>query len=140
MTLYEFTHILMGIAESQPAINSVTEGSIYQNLNANPSLRYYNCNISQIEHRQDDEFFYFGYNIFVTERLLDDESNRLEAQSTAIETLKNIIATVLEEHDVYLYDEILYNTFTQRFVDMTAGAYATVRFRVPLSYLCEEVF
>lgn len=141
MTLFEIVTTLSGISESQPAVNSVSEGSIYTNLNANPSLRYYNVNISQTDHRDDMEFDYWGFNIFCTDRLLDDESNRLEIQSTAIETLKNIIRTFIEQADgVEIYDEIIYTTFTQRFTDLCAGAYATVRFKVPIDYICEELF
>lgn len=140
MTLREVVNMLMNIAESQPAVNSVTEGSVYENLNANPSINYYNVNISQTNHRSDLEADYWQFNIFATDRLKDNDSNRLQVQSNAIEILRNIIKSFLDITGCDLYDEVVFTPFTERFVDVCAGAYAQVRFRIPVDYQCSELY
>lgn len=140
MTLQEVVQTLTNIANSQPAVNSTTEGSIYENLNANPSQKYFNINISSTTHRCDMEFYYWGFNIFCSDRLKDDESNRLQIQSEAVEILKNIIRTFLDIVDCELYDEAVFTPYTQRFTDMCAGCYVQVRFKIPVDYVCEELF
>lgn len=140
MSLKEVVELLQNIAQSQPAVNSVSAGSIYTNLNANPSQKYYNINISSTTHRSDLEWFYWGFNIFCTDRLKDDESNRLQIQSEAIEILQNILRTFIETTGSELYDEIVYTVFTERFVDYCGGAYAQVRIRIPVDYICEEQY
>ena len=95
MNLKETIDKLNSIAISQPNVNDyVKSGNIYdlsENRNANFSVF---C-VTQGTHSYD---FKNGYNIFnfvlyYVDRLTSDSSNKIEIQSTAIETLKNIIRT-----------------------------------------------
>lgn len=138
MTLYEVVNGLKSIAITQPNVRTTGDGSIYTFMNGNPSSKYCVVFISQTSHRQDDDFDYYGFNIFFVDRLVDNlDSNRLQIQSIAKEVLRNIIITFCEDNDCD-HREITYYPFTEKFVDETAGMYASVELEIPLDYLCEE--
>ena len=69
----------------------------------------------------------------------DDASNELLCQSTAIQVLRNIIRKTCKYLDIEtdINQEIRYETFIQKFADVTSGTYAEVTFAVPLD-LCVE--
>ena len=140
MTLYEIINILEKISLQHPYIRTSAEGSIYDFMNANPSIKYGVFFASQTTHRETDEMDYYGFNLFVVDRLNDTmESNRLQIQSASKVILSNIIHTICNNFDID-YESIRYTPFTQKFVDECAGMYATVVFEVPKNYVCPEVF
>lgn len=140
MTLKQIIDLLTNISSQQPAVNSVSEGNVYEALNANPSQKYYNIHITQTNHRTDLETDVWCFNIFCTDRLEDNEANRVQIQSNAIEILKNIIRTFIETVDATLYEDIIITPYTEHFKDYCAGAYVQIKFSVPESYTCEEVY
>lgn len=141
MTLLETVTTLKRIALSQPNIKSAGEGSIYDFMNSNPSVRYSVFFITQTAHRQDENFDYYGFTLFYVDRLVDDlDSNRLQIQSVGKDCLHNIILTFCESQDAG-YTTITYQPFTENtFVDLCAGIYATVELAIPLDAICEEIY
>lgn len=140
MTLYQVIKELEKIAMKQPTIRTTSEGDVYNKMNGNPHTVYGVFHITQTTHRQDDEYDYYGFNLFCIDRLKDDlESNRIQIQSIAKDVLSNIIRTFCEDNDAS-YDEILFHPFTEKFVDLTAGMYATLEFEIPLDGTCVEEF
>ena len=138
MTLIEIVNELKAIAMTQPNVRSAAEGSVYDYMNGNPSSRYSVFFISQTTHREDDNFIYYGFNLFHINRLDSTlENNRLQEQSIAKEVLSNIIKTFCNMHDAEV-EMLVYHPFTEKFKDLTCGMYATVEFQLPLDYLCEE--
>ena len=141
MTLFQLVSALKGIALTSPYIRSTFEGSIYDNLNANPHIKYGAFVISQTEHRQDEIFDYYGFNIFVCDRLEDDlEANRLHIQSVAKDVLANTILTLEKQFYGITHNELIFHPFTERFADLTAGQYVQVNFRVPKSLICPDIY
>lgn len=139
MTLYEIIDTLKKIALTQPNIRTAMDGDVFDAMNANPSVKYGVFHVTQTTHTEDDQFDNYGLNLFVMDRLEDDDANRLQIQSTAKQQLSNIINTFCETFDAE-HETINYQMFTQRFKDLTAGAWATVTFQVLKDYSCAEGF
>lgn len=139
MTLLELINILKKIALQQPNIRTAEEGSVYEIMNANSSIKYNTFVITQGTHRQDSQFNYFNFNLFCVSRLVDDlESNRTQAQSMAIETLTNIIYTLENVYDIEIENELNFNTFTEKFSDICAGTYLQITFQVQKELYCAD--
>ena len=141
MTLYQITNFLKEIALSSPYIRTAAEGSVYTILNGNPHSKYGVFVISQTLHRQDDIWDYYGFNMFVIDRLVDDlETNRLQIQSVAKEVLANTILTFITRFYGVTHNELQFHPFTEKFVDLCAGQYVQVTFQVPKSLICPDEY
>lgn len=131
MKLQEIVTTIEGIANSQPSVNQVFEGNVYQ-LNELKDIKYGVSVITQGQHKQQGGFLYFNFIIYYIDRLTSTGDNRLNVQSTAIDTLSNIIKS-MNDLD-FDFQDITYQTFTQRFEAECAGAYAQVSFLAPTNY------
>lgn len=130
---------LKEIAESIPSINTVTDENVYDVLNGDRELKYGVFVISQGTHRMLDNQMWFSFNLIYIDRLVDNlESNRLQVQSVGIEVLKNIINQYLEETG-FDRTEVGFTTFTERFKELCAGAYANLSIVVPIDE-CYETY
>ena len=140
MTLYETIDLLKKIALKHPNIGSASEGNIYEYMNANPSVKYGVFFITQGTHSQDEMFNHFEFTLFYVDRLVDDmEENRLQIQSIGKEILSNILTFFCEEFDAEC-ENISFQPFTQKFVNMTAGIYSTITIDVPKDVICPEEY
>ena len=140
MTLQQTMDALCQIAKSQPNIHTTITNDIYR-LDAMPNVKYSVFGITQNVHSWDDNLFYVNLNLYFIDRLTSDSKNELAIQSHAIEVLKNIIKTFKDEYDAEIYNGIVeFRTFTQKFCDLTAGAYATLRLAVDAETDCYESF
>lgn len=138
MTLYNIVSILKAVAASQPNIRTTTDGSVYDALNTNPAIQYDVFHISQTNHREDENYDYYGFNLFYISRLEDSlENNRLQIQSIGKEVLSNIIRTLCENFAID-YPTITYFPFTQRFNDLCAGVYCSLQLDVPKELWCAD--
>lgn len=84
-------------------------------------------------HRVENAYTTYQLSLFYFDRLLEDSSNDIDIQSTAIEVLKNIIkkaafvdgiVAVDDEYTITLFVE------TERFKDRCSGAYATIEITI----------
>ena len=140
MTLYETIDWLKKIALKHPNIGSASEGNIYEYMNANPSVKYGVFFITQGTHSQDEMFNHFEFTLFYVDRLVDDmEENRLQIQSIGKEILSNILTFFCEEFDAEC-ENISFQPFTQKFLDLTAGIYSTITIDVPKDIICPEEY
>ena len=138
MTLFQIIQILKQIALTQPNIKSATDGSIYDIMNTNPSVKYDVVHFSQTTHQSDEETDYYGLNIFYVSRLEDSlEDNRLQIQSIGKEVLDNIIRTFCENWNID-FPVITYTPFTQKFNDLCAGCYCNLRLEIPKEIICAD--
>ena len=138
MTLYQIISVLKQIALTQPNIQSATDGSIYDVMNTNPSVQYDVVHFTQTTHQSDEEWDYYGFNIFYVSRLEDSlEDNRLQIQSIGKEILDNILRTFCENWSIE-FPTITYTPFTQKFNDLCAGVYCNVRLEVPKELICAD--
>lgn len=138
MTLFQIIDILKSIALEQPNIKTATDGSIYDVMNTNPSVKYDVVHFSQTTHQSDEETDYYGLNIFYVSRLEDSlENNRLQIQSIGKEILDNIIRTFCENWGID-FPIITYYPFTQKFNDLCAGCYCNLRLEIPKEIICAD--
>lgn len=137
MTLTEIMNEFTSIALQDPNIHSTILNDVYR-MNQKTDLEYSVFVVAQMGHRQDSDNKYFGLRLFYIDRLLDDGSNEVAIQSRGIEILSNIIKTFLDTYyEVGLDGDITYTTWTQRFIDETAGTYAELTLSIP-EELCYE--
>lgn len=140
MTLATIIETLKMIALKHPNVNSAYEGNIYEILNANPNNKYASVVITQQPHTTDEVYDHYGFVIFYVDRLVDDmEDNRVQIQSCGKSMLGNIITFFCEEFDAEC-DNITYQPFTQKFVDMTCGVYCTITIDMPKDVICPEEY
>ena len=140
MTLATIIETLKMIALKHPNVNSAYEGNIYEILNANPNNKYASVVITQQSHTTDETYDHYGFVIFYVDRLVDDmEDNRVQIQSCGKSMLGNIINFFCEEFDAEC-ENISFQPFTQKFVDMTAGIYSTITIDVPKDVICPEEY
>ena len=140
MTLATIIETLKMIALKHPNVNSAYEGNIYEILNANPNNKYASVVITQQSHTTDEVYDHYGFVIFYVDRLVDDmEENRVQIQSCGKSMLGNIITFFCEEFEAEC-DNITYQPFTQKFVDMTCGVYCTITIDMPKDVYCPEEY
>lgn len=140
MTLYKVIETIKMLALKHPNINSAYEGNIYDIMNANPGQKYASVVLTQQQHTQDDIYEHYNFNIFYVDRLVGNmEDNRLQIQSTGKNMLSNIIKAFCEEFDAEC-DTINFHTFTERFADECAGAYATITIDMVKEINCDEKY
>lgn len=135
MTLRELYTAIEGVAQSVPDVRTIIENDILK-LNTMRKAEYSVFGITQESHTSSDGWMSFTLNLFFIDRLLNAGDNELEVQSHAIEVLRAILMRVGELVEV---GEVRYTTFTQRFQDLCAGAWAVVTIRTPESD-CNEIF
>lgn len=139
MTLKEIFDSLNDIAVSQPDINDVVKSGNIYDLNSEREAKYSVFCATQGTHSYD---FTNGYNTFnfilyYVDRLQSDGDNKIEVQSTAIETLKNIIRTFSNKYDVDI-TTASFEVFTESFSSLCAGAYTTISIEVDDENCLEE--
>lgn len=127
MTLQDIIKNLKDIALKQHNINYANEGDVYM-LNSLPNLDYGVFFVTQTNHSQSVNTVTYNLTLYYIDRLLTDESNKLQIQSNGIIALGNIINIFNQKYDdVEIVYDITYNTFTHQFADACAGVYATVK-------------
>lgn len=138
ITLAYIVDTICRIASGERNVNTIVAQDIYE-LDSMPDAQYCVFGITQNQHREDDQFFYYNFNLYYINRITnDDASNELLNQSVGIQVLRNIIRKTLEKLDIEVSTDILYDTFIQKFADVTSGVYAQVEFMVPLDLCFEE--
>lgn len=140
MTLKEVFDSLNTIALSQPDINGIVKSGNIYDLNEDRNAKYSVFCVTQGTHSYDfiNGFNSFNFILYYVDRLQSDGDNKVEIQSTAIETLKNIIRVFSKENDVDIASAS-FEVFTQSFSSLCAGAYATISIEVDDDN-CLEVF
>lgn len=138
MDLYATIRTIEGLAAQQPPVASICRNDIYL-LNACKDVRYGVFAWTQGAHRvsADGATLRLAFYLYYVDRLSDGGGNTLEVQSVGVEVLRNLLAGMTERG--IGNEGAVIRTFTERFADECAGAYAEVTFQVPAAYACEEV-
>ncbi len=132
MKLYELNDLIKRIALVQPNIREYHYGDIYEKMNRRRDIKYASVVLTHQSTRTVDEYTkQHTMNLFYVDRMLEDESNKVEIQSQAQEVLSTIIDGI-ETAGYEVLDPYEFINFTQRFADLCAGCYATFTVEVPL--------
>lgn len=123
-------------ARKEPNLRTFLFHDVYR-LNHLPDIRY-GALVVETESGQvstPDNFFRFNMILYYVDRLTINKDNMLDAQSTGIDVLHDILVKLPEEIDVLTST---YRVFDQKFKDDCAGAYVNVTLQVPINYTCGE--
>lgn len=135
MNLLQLINTIKDISYDTPNVHTIVDS--FADLNRD-DLEYSAVIVQQMPHThikgQDGSFIKYNIYLGYADRLVEDESNELEVQSSAISYINEIISRLSIDPDVSSYDINIstYNVFTQRFNALCAGAYAKVEILVPL--------
>ena len=129
MKYKEIVKIIKNISLALPDVRSFYTGDVYE-VNADQSVKYSSIVLTNQEHQFDNINDKFNYNfiLFYIDRLTDDEANRVDIHTAAVNALKAIVQR-LEDYNVIIND-FKFNLFRERFNDSCAGAYATLSVEV----------
>ena len=139
MTVAEAVRSIEVVAAAQPSVNMIVRNDVFR-LNATSDARYGVFAWTQGQHAEniDDPLVSYVFTLFYVDRLTEDQGNEIEVESVAIQTLDNVIRTLIDRG--FEADGWTFTTFNQRFLDECAGAYARVTVRVPVGGTCAELF
>lgn len=135
MNLLQTIRTIEAVAAQQPSVASIVRNDVFR-LNALPGVQYGVFAWLQGEHRTDaqGDLLTFNFTLFHVDRLTFDKGNEIEVQSTAIETLENILRGIAAYG--IMAGEYTFRTFNQRFSDDCAGAFCVVSLEVPKDGVC----
>ena len=138
MTLFDIIRNLQAIAAQEPSVRSVSDGDIYDALNAAVDIKYGCFHITQDTHTTNGDLDVWGLNLFYIDRLLDNNENRLSIQSAGITILENVLKRFADTFGAEYMNNIVYTPFTQRFKDNCAGVFCKISVSTVMDNLCAE--
>ena len=138
MTLFDIIRNLQAIAAQEPSVKSVSDGDIYDALNAAVDIKYGVFHITQDTHTTNGDLDVWGLNLFYIDRLLDNGENRLSIQSAGITILENVLRNFADTFGAEYLNNIVYTPFTQRFKDNCAGVFCKISVSTVMDNLCAE--
>ena len=138
MTLFDIIRNLQAIAAQEPSVRSVSDGDIYDALNAAVDIKYGVFHITQDTHTTNGDLDVWGLNLFFIDRLLDNNENRLSIQSAGITILENVLKNFADTFGAEYMNNIVYTPFTQRFKDNCAGVFCKISISTVMDNLCAE--
>ena len=130
MNLLQTIRTIEEVAKGIPNVHAVV--SAFEDLNREDTV-YSAVIIQQQSHTHNDDWMQYNFYIGYADRLVEDGSNELSVQSTAMNTIHSIVRAL---RNILPSAEISYsntNVFTQRFTALCAGAYETVSIILPIS-------
>ena len=130
MNLLQTIRTIEEVAKGIPNVHAVV--SAFEDLNREDTV-YSAVIIQQQSHTHNDDWMQYNFYIGYADRLVEDGSNELSVQSTAMNTIHSIVRVL---RNILPSAEISYsntNVFTQRFTALCAGAYETVSIILPIS-------
>ena len=142
MTLKTFIEILEATAAKQAAVATIVPQDVYK-LNQMPDAKYGAFAWLHGTHGETigEPVRTFRFTLFYVDRLTEDKGNQLDVQSVGVETLSNILRTVIFEHgdEVSIAEAVTYHPFLERFTDDCAGVYCDAAVQVDVDDICEEL-
>ena len=137
MTLLELIRTIEDVAAMQPSVSMIIENDVLR-LNSYTDARYGVFCWTQGRHRADisEDFMRYAFTFFYIDRLRNDKTNQVEAQSVGIQTIQNILRELQARGvDPETYE---FTTFNQRFADECAGVFCSVILVVENGDACAE--
>lgn len=135
MNLKSFVEILSRTSLEYPTIQDFSEGDIYEYLNSGEHR--YPCiflTVESIENSGDNNTL--NATLFYVDRLLSDNSNRLDIQTTSITALNSILEK-LQEINYFTITSSNFTPFTEKFADLCAGSFVRCNIEIPSDSDCE---
>lgn len=136
MTLYSIVNTIKNIALTQPNVTATGEGDLYADFINNGNVKYATVYIVQQAHTSNlvNDTETYNFIVYYIDRCDD---NAVEIQSHAKDVLKNIVTSTCNALQADC-NRIEYRCFTQKFLDLCAGAYATFSLQITSDSICPE--
>lgn len=136
MNLKDLVKYINTASISYPTIQEFGEGDIYEFLNNGEHK--YPCIFLTIESiSTDNDTQNINASLFYVDRLLSDNSNKLDVQTVGVTALKSV-KEKLEELNYINFTSINYTPFTEKFSDLCAGAFAQCIIQVNDELECDD--
>ena len=137
--LYNLIKNIKSLAKSEPNIRFAEEGDVYV-LNNQQDIDYPAFILTQGEHSGnfDDETQTFGFSLFAVDRLVSDQSNKVDVQNWAINFIERLIDKIESCGLGQINSDYRIETFTERFNSLCAGAFVQLNIQVN-SEICDEI-
>lgn len=137
--LYNLIKNIKSLAKSEPNIRFAEEGDVYV-LNNQQDIDYPAFVLTQGEHSGnfDDETQTFGFSLFAVDRLVSDQSNKVDVQNWAINFIERLIDKIESCGLGQINSDYRIETFTERFNSLCAGAFVQLNIQVN-SEICDEI-
>jgi len=148
MSLKDLTNALNAIAAKQPAVGTVIENDVFR-LNGIPDAKYGVFAWTQGRHRVDllSGLQTLNFYLYYVDRVDTADKSEIDAQSTGIDVLTNIVRAVVNKFDLDLSGDLVFQPFIQEkavagkgFKDDCAGVYVEVGFMTDAYEGCEDEF
>ena len=141
ITLYELVKRIEAVATSQPTVNSVVENDI-DKLNTLASAEYgvFAYVLGQQSANANTDFVNYKFTLYYVDRLTEIDGNVLEVQSVGVQTLDNIIRTLVKRYPSVKVSDYTLQPFLHSFADECAGVYMEVTIRTLRDSMCEQDF
>lgn len=128
MRIKKLIELLSDTAQSQPNINYVGVGNVYD-LNSKPDANYGVVYITQGNTSVYENEVHYTITLFYIDRMTDNYDNRLDIQSNGMAVLTNIIHKLVDiEDEIDVNYPLQFTPFNQRFIDDCAGVFTTITF------------
>lgn len=129
MTLKDLYNIIAELCNDIQDVRTFIENDVLF-LNGLRNAEYGVVAVTQNQHTMTSDWKNFSLNIFFIDRLLEDRSNEVDVQSHAVEVLNFLIKKLSERTEIYFDFNTRLTTFTERFVDLCAGAFVSLDIRI----------
>lgn len=141
MTLYELTKRIEEVATAQPNINLIVDNDIYKlNSIANAEYGVFAYVMGQHSANASTDFVNYKFTLYYVDRLTENDGNVLEVQSVGVQTLDNIIRTLVARYPSIKVSDYTLQPFLHSFADECAGVYMQVAIRTLRDSMCEQDF
>lgn len=124
MNLFDVLHSIESIANKHKLVEQYKAGDVYRIMNN--AKNTYPCIVlttdALVANTQDYSTL-TGY-IYFIDRLTDDEDNKYEIQANSVNVINDIFSKLGETNGIYPTLPLSYTFFTEKFADLTCGAYA----------------
>ena len=136
MNYFQLVSSILKTAKAHEFVQEVSYGDIYEFENSG-ERKYINVVLSAQNATTDGDVTTYSFNLFATDRLTDDKSNKLEVQSLCKTILSQIMAKEVEEYAVTL-SGVNYTFWTEKFNDLCAGCYVSFAVSLPTELTCAD--
>jgi hypothetical protein len=136
MTYFELVNRILAVAGSHEFVHETYYGDVYEFENSG-ARKYTNVVLTITNSTDSDDVTTYTFNLFATDRLLDDKSNKVAVQSLSKTILTGILDKLCEGGDIALSSATFYY-WTEKFNDLCAGAYCTFSVTLPREEVCAD--
>lgn len=137
MTYYKFLQTIQIIANTHPLINEFGEGDVYEYMNSG-SHKYPCLFLTLTNITTDDDGTTYNFTLFYIDRLLDNNINKVNVQSTGVNVIKQVLNKMTESLYEVQINSLDFTPFTEKFADYCGGAFANVSINDALDIMNDE--